>query len=188
MSTRQIIKRVAVGLVFVLTLSLLAGCGGTNSQVAEKGEKVLFETVKQGHNGFGFKQDDRPEFKVFREEAEWNKFWNRATTMTLVGLDYADPMVPGQPFVDPDPRSDQLSKIAWSAVFTEYEMVIGAFIYQTASYEISVTDIRKLRNKLLVTVTGEAEDDNKPGMTAPYHIVKLKKYDLPVEFKFIDKR
>ncbi len=181
--------RFFLGLLVLCSLSLLTACGSSDRVTAEeKGEKVIFETVKQGHLGFSYKREDRPEFRVFRTESEWNNFWSESATRSIVARDSVVPIVPGQPHIDPDPISEQLSPIAWSAVPNQWEMVIGAFFYQNNGYEVAVTSVRKLKDKILVEVTGETFDDDGPGMIAPYHIVKFKKYDLPVKFRFIDKR
>lgn len=189
MSIEKRFVRILLGLLFLCGLVFLTACDSSDRMAAEeKGQKILFETVKEGHLGFSFKREDRPEFRVFRTESEWNDFWSESSTRAIVAQDSADPIVSGQPFVDPDPLSEQMSQVAESAESSQREMIVGAFFYQNSGYEVVVTDVRKLKDKILVEVTGETFDDDRPGIIAPYHVVKFKKYDLPVEFRFIDKR
>ncbi len=195
MISRKFLVRILVGLLLITSMTLLAACGSNDRLTAEEGgEKLEIETVKQGHLGFPFKRQDRPEFRVFRDEADWNEFWSESTTRAtgshnILAKDNVDPIVPGQPHVDPDYISDQLSPIAWSANYTWRDMVVGVFLYQGSGYSVTINEVRKLKNKILVEVVGETFDDDRPGQWyAPYHIVKVKKYDLPVEFRFIDKR
>ncbi len=189
MSIKKSFVRISLGLLILCSLVLLAACGSSDRITAEeKGEKILFETVKQGHLGFAYKREDRPEFRVFRTENEWNDFWSESATRAVVAQESVDPIAPGQPFVDPDPLSEQMSMISWSAAPNQRDMIVGAFFYQNNGYDVTVTDVRKRKNSILVEVTGETFDDDGPGMIAPYHIIKFKKYDLPVDFRFIDKR
>lgn len=72
--------------------------------------------------------------------------------------------------------------------FQGSDMLIGAFFKASYGYEVNIFDIRRQSDKLLVKVELKAINADKPGVSAPYHIVKLQKVNLPVKFLLKDER
>jgi hypothetical protein len=100
---------------------------------------------------------------VIKDNVEWEKIWNLHTS-----------------------NLDQIPRIP--AVDFKTEMVIAIFRgeFTTSGYATEITKITELSDKIVVTVT---ETDEKGGfmldvLTYPFHIVKLKRSELPVEFVY----
>ncbi|MDQ1329264.1 MAG: Protease complex subunit PrcB family protein [Candidatus Poribacteria bacterium] len=116
-----------------------------------------FETITKGTQSGYNKRDSL----VIKDQAEWEKIWNLHTS----NLD----QIPRVPKVD-----------------FNTDMVIAIFRgeFRTSGYLTEITQINESNDKIEVTVT---ETDEVKGMvldvlTYPYHIIKVKKSDLPVNF------
>ena len=172
----------------VTLIALFAGCGPQAIISENAGKSVEFETVKKGRLGFGFKAEDKPEYRVFRSRRAWMAFWEAAERKSP---DYTDSagaeIAAGQPYVDPDPSSQQMAPLGY-VDFQITDMMIGAFFTGSYGYEVNIYDIRRQPDKLLVKVELKAVNADKPGLTAPYHIVRLDKVDTPVKFLLKDER
>ncbi|MEK7398156.1 MAG: protease complex subunit PrcB family protein, partial [Candidatus Poribacteria bacterium] len=100
---------------------------------------------------------------VIKDNAEWEKIWNLHTS-----------------------NLDQIPRIP--AVDFKTEIVIAIFRgeFRTSGYATEITNITEFSDKIVVTVT---ETDENGGfvldvLTYPFHIVKLKRSELPVEFVY----
>lgn len=173
----------------VLTLLFLAvGCKQQVIVDQNAGESVEFETVKKGRLGFGYKTIDKPEYKVFRTKKAWVAFWNESEARMTEAVESPGPEIAaGKPYVDPDPYSQQLTPFNYPD-FRTRDMIVGAFFKASYGYEVTIFDIRRQPDKLLVKVELKVVNADKPGMTAPYHLVKLRDVDLPVKFLLKDER
>jgi len=116
-----------------------------------------FETIAKGTQS-GYNKHDS---LVIKDQAEWEKIWSLHTS----NLD----QIPRVPEID----------------FKTY-MVIAIFRgeFRTSGYLTEIAQINESNDKIEVTVT---ETDEVKGMvldvlTYPYHIIKVKKSDLPVNF------
>jgi hypothetical protein len=115
------------------------------------------EAIAKGTQS-GYKKRDS---LVIKDQAEWEKIWNQHTS----NLD----QIPIVPVVD-----------------FNTDMVIAIFRgeFPTSGYLTEITQINESNGKIGVTVT---ETDSVKGMvldvlTYPYHIIKVKKNDLPVNY------
>ena len=118
-----------------------------------------FETIAKGTQSGYNKRDSL----VIKDQAEWEKIWNLHTS----NLD----QIPHVPEVD-----------------LNTDMVIAIFRgeFPTSGYLTEIAQINESNDKIEVIVT---ETDEVKGMvldvlTYPYHIIKVKKSDLPVNFVY----
>lgn len=119
-----------------------------------------FETIDKG----AFSAHTERNSYVIKEKAEWVRLWDMHTEN-----------------IDPSPPLPEVD-------FSSF-MVLAVFRgqFNTGGYSTEITKIANLKDRIKVTVV---ETDMGPGMvldvlTQPYHIVKTKKGDLPVEFLYI---
>lgn len=162
--------KTGVGVLFLGSVSLLAGClprtdpgcptcpgGGAVVRV-----ELSFETVDQGTSS-GIRD---PRQVVVRDAETWAALWYQHTT----GVDPRPP-VPG---VD----------------FTE-EMLVAFFLGEkpTGGYAVEITRIL-LRSDRVVVRAGLIQpgvDDVVPQvLTQPFHIVRVARTELPVEFETVE--
>jgi len=128
-----------------------------NVEDANVEQTCEFETIQKGtQSGY----TERASL-VIKDQAEWEKVWNLHTS----NLD----QIPHVPEVD-----------------FNTDMVIAVFRgeFSTSGYSTEITDITESKDRIDVTVT---ETDETKGMvldvlTYPFHIVKVNKSDLPVNF------
>lgn len=166
-------KRV-ITMILCLAVFLLAGCFPqegvmpTSIPVPEAGDEgstvpssagVAFETIDQGiRSGI---RDHRE--LVIRDYEGWQTLWEEH--------------VVGQLSKSPFPPPVDFSQ----------EMVIAFFLGEkpTAGYEVEIVEIAQLEGRLVVRVQVKSPP---PGvallqvLTQPFHIVRLFRHDLPVEF------
>ncbi len=184
---KHLIRSAQAALVIII-MTLTAGCASEPIINQNAGRAVKLETVKKGNIGFGFKTVDKPEYRVFRNKKDWAAFWKQSEQRTEGFGDSAGPEIAaGRPYVDTDPWSETLAPIG-DPTFQHGDMAIGAFFNGSYGYEVNIFEIRKQKDKLLVKVELKAINPDKPGMSAPYHIVKIKEVDLPVKFLLKDER
>lgn len=71
--------------------------------------------------------------------------------------------------------------------FSIYEVIaVVDTVNPTLGYDIEITSITRLDNKLTVSVKKIEPDPNEPGLLMqqqPYHVVRINKMGLPVVFK-----
>jgi len=129
-------------------------------RIAEKSDvEQEFETIDKGfHSGY----TTRCSF-VIRDEAKWAEVWGTHTSIMLPPI--------------PPPQID----------FSSY-MVIAVFRgeFTSSGFSTEITRVVKSIDKIVVTVV---EEDDPNGMlldviTHPYHIVKLRRSNLSVEFVY----
>jgi len=118
-----------------------------------------FETIDKGTQSGYHKRASL----VIKDQAEWEKVWNLHTS----NLD----QIPHVPEVD-----------------FKTDMVIAIFRgeFPSSGFYTEISNITESKDKIEVTVT---ETNDLKGMlldvmTYPYHIVKLRRSDLPVEFTY----
>ena len=120
-----------------------------------------FETIEKGFFSGITKQKNL----TIRTQNEWNKLWDSHTSTRI-----------------PHPKIPVID-------FTK-NMVLAVFMGQrrTGGFAVEIKKIEKYRSELVVLFT-ETEPASKAAVTAvltqPYHIVKIRKVNLPVKFKKI---
>jgi hypothetical protein len=118
-----------------------------------------FETIQKGTQS-GYKERDS---LVIKDQDEWEKVWSLHTS-----------------------NLDQIPRIPKIDFNTEMVIAIFRGEYTTSGYYTEITKITESNEKIEVVVT---ETNDLKGMmldvlTYPYHIVKLKRSDLPVNFTY----
>lgn len=127
---------------------------------------IAFGTLDQGsYSGYR----DRAAL-VIRTEEEWQQVWERHTALLTPQ--------PERSVVDFDKEVD-----------FDTEMVLAVFLGErpTGGFAIEITAIHKRPDTLRVLVEETAPDPDAmvtQVLTQPYHVVRLPRIDLPVEFEF----
>jgi hypothetical protein len=118
-----------------------------------------FETISKGTQSGYNKRDSL----VIKDPVEWEKIWSLHTS-----------------------NLDQIPRIPTVDFNTDMVIAIFRGEFPTSGYLTEIAQISESNDKIEVTVT---ETDDVKGMvldvlTYPYHIVKVKKSDLPVSFVY----
>ena len=143
-------------LFICVTVLLLAGC----ATVAGAGSEIQFQTVDRGAYS-GVQQADAT---IIRTPEEFARVW--------AAVHRGARPEPPTPDVD-----------------FEREMVAAVFQGQqpTGGYAVAVERIEQLEDRVVIHVTSiqpRPEDFVTMALTSPYHLVRLPRQDLPVEFQF----
>jgi hypothetical protein len=125
-------------------------------------EQVPFVTLDKGFTS-GLRAR---KFVVIRTADEWKELWSSHV-------------------------SGSVPQKALPSVDFSTEMVVAGFLGEkmTGGYSVNITKVEENRPKRILTVTirgGEPGADSTvtQGLTQPFHIVKLKKIELPATFLF----
>lgn len=139
-----------------VTVLLLAGC----TTVAGAGSRIQFQTVSRG----AYSAVQEADAAIIRTPEEFARVW--------AALHRGSRPEPPLPEVD-----------------FKREMVAAVFQGQqpTGGYAVAVERIEQLEDRVVIHVTAiqpRPEDFVTMALTSPYHLVRLPRRDLPVEFQF----
>lgn len=121
---------------------------------------AAFDTIAQGASG-GYRERAA---LVIRTEEQWQALWDRHAATIL-----------------PKPRPPKVD-------FTK-EMVIAVFLGEqpTGGFSVTITQVEQRVDALRVVVEETAPPPDAmvtQAFSSPYHLVRLKTTDLPIDFEF----
>jgi hypothetical protein len=147
-----------------VVLAMLLAMGGAAVFAAATpgwpdGQPVTFSTVARGSQS-GIRESLQV---LIRSDPEWADLWRRHTAPVL-----------------PPPPVPQID--------FGHQMVIGVFIGKRPSggHEVEVVDVREAAGRLAVRYRGKIPPAGMlttQALTYPYHLIRLRRSDLPVAFE-----
>ena len=155
------IKKIKLYLVILLIPAVLIpfvliSCSNSNS-----GEKIKFDTIVKGF----YSEQKEKEYFVIKDKDSLNQLLAK--------------------IMDSSPDAD-----ARNVNFNE-EMVIGVFMGEkaTGGFSIEIIDVLEQKDYIEILIKTDEPDPGQmvtEAITSPYHIIKLKRYDMEFLFNIVE--